>query len=1125
MAEVIGLAVGFVGLAGLFSTCVDCFKLVQVYDSRTRDYRILQDALDNQQFHFMVWGMACGFMDQERPNTRFDDPMSAARNRRIESTLECVQSLLTNGDDLKKKYGLKVHRAPAGAKMIEGPPPSAFSKVFQTTKDFWNTSLQRKDQMSGSVRWVVHDKERFEQLVQNLRDFLEDLAKFTSDMGVTESQRLIVKYELEMIDDETSLKAIAEASACDDGDDLVSHAASRRLSKVRAQSVANQSVAFDDSVSMASQRQYAPSISTLVEEDDEGVAQELGVTRVPLSQWRKVKTRAGIVPWLKVLIVGTGPPASSSSELEDNIKTLSRTDTLDADWEPTSTDRPIRLAINSRTLLDVLRKVIGYRFSPKRNVLVHPFKPLLVFDTELSRFLMDTQRMLAKLKSLRDTAPDDGDAAHLLRPDGAQHDGDQTLSSRIEKAERIIQELECLFAFINDDMQELFNIRRQIREQSLQKITFENLWLLFQPGIVVSSSDTISDNESSGFRIMHVTGGRQIIDQDNYSKSEVVDNTELPDQDTQDGYAMMSSRECTDFVIDCFYMDFDGIAYGPRPQKFSIAEFSGERDIISLPVFPASKDVVGNLVERGMRYRDGVQKSLFLYAGPTLTEWDIGHSNICAFCARNPTYEQLQGQVIIDHNAAIEQCRSSGCNWTPSFGGGVIAKPSIANKREVFETVDCSIPNCRTCTDVFDDAVVDLHLRDKFVRSSRRLKSLQKHELEDEDLVLLTHRLCGYSLNNRRWYPLTVTSLLPFEQPSRGLDDLVIPQRNKDMLSALVEMQSRDSQLVPRDRGSDLILGKGQGTLILLHGAPGTGKTFTAEVIAARLHRPLFAIRMADLGSTSRELEENLTKFMKLAQRWNCILLLNDADVVVAARTRTDREGSNITTVFLDTLEYFTGILVLTTNRVGAFDESLRSRIHLALRYPPLDRKATQKLWEGSLRNLMQEQDFYVNASAKEYIRSRAIRDKPQWNGREIRNVISTAAALARTERVRDHEGRIGLTDDHLRLVVETSKQFDSYLTNVHGTDNDNDNDFSDFRPASKINLRTDKLRYEVPQPSTDDSNADGSGDEIELQVQELETQLQIAKLKHRQKQLRTQRASKGKKAVKTRQVESSDTD
>lgn len=72
--EAVGLVVGFAGLAGLFSTCVDCFKLVQVYDSRSRDYEIFQTMLDNQQFHFMVWGKACGFMDADRMNSRFVNP-------------------------------------------------------------------------------------------------------------------------------------------------------------------------------------------------------------------------------------------------------------------------------------------------------------------------------------------------------------------------------------------------------------------------------------------------------------------------------------------------------------------------------------------------------------------------------------------------------------------------------------------------------------------------------------------------------------------------------------------------------------------------------------------------------------------------------------------------------------------------------------------------------------------------------------------------------------------------------------------------------------------------------------------------------------------------------------------
>lgn len=68
MAEVAGLVTGFVGLAGLFSTCVDCFKLIQVYRSRQDDFDTLQTMLDNQQFPLLAWGRACGFMDTATQN-------------------------------------------------------------------------------------------------------------------------------------------------------------------------------------------------------------------------------------------------------------------------------------------------------------------------------------------------------------------------------------------------------------------------------------------------------------------------------------------------------------------------------------------------------------------------------------------------------------------------------------------------------------------------------------------------------------------------------------------------------------------------------------------------------------------------------------------------------------------------------------------------------------------------------------------------------------------------------------------------------------------------------------------------------------------------------------------------
>ncbi|KAJ4356750.1 uncharacterized protein N0V89_004786 [Didymosphaeria variabile] len=357
MTEVVGLAVGFIGLAGLFSTCVDAFKLVQICGSRTADYGVLQTMLDNQQFQLMAWGKACGFMEEDHVNPIFDDHSSAHRNRRIEDTLERIRSLLVNAEKLKEVYGLKAQRAPIGSRLIVGAPLSAFSKAFQSTKKFCNTSLQRKVRITDSIRWAVQDREKFERLVQDLRDLVDDLSKLTEDTGIASSQRIVVEYEMEMIDDEPSLEIIEAASVCDENDDLLSHAASRRLSRVRERSVAGRSVAFHDSASMVSNQHYAPSVGTLIEDDENEVLQEIGITRVAYRDWRKVKPRAELYPALKTLIVATGT-SNDVSDISNGIHPLSRTNTFDGDAVASGNECPIRVAINSRTLISTLKKVL-----------------------------------------------------------------------------------------------------------------------------------------------------------------------------------------------------------------------------------------------------------------------------------------------------------------------------------------------------------------------------------------------------------------------------------------------------------------------------------------------------------------------------------------------------------------------------------------------------------------------------------------------------------------------------------------------------------------------------------------------------------------------------------------------
>jgi hypothetical protein len=98
-----------------------------------------------------------------------------------------------------------------------------------------------------------------------------------------------------------------------------------------------------------------------------------------------------------------------------------------------------------------------------------------------------------------------------------------------------------------------------------------------------------------------------------------------------------------------------------------------------------------------------------------------------------------------------------------------------------------------------------------------------------------------------------------------------------------------------------------------------------------------------------------------------------------------------ISTVFLRALDYFQGILFLTTNRVGSFDEAFMSRIHVQIGYDPLDDDARNKIWDNNFRKLKEdheagEREIRYEWEAKEYIKqAKEVRDL-SWNGREIRN-------------------------------------------------------------------------------------------------------------------------------------------
>ncbi|KAF5509982.1 hypothetical protein CGCS363_v002204 [Colletotrichum siamense] len=110
---------------------------------------------------------------------------------------------------------------------------------------------------------------------------------------------------------------------------------------------------------------------------------------------------------------------------------------------------------------------------------------------------------------------------------------------------------------------------------------------------------------------------------------------------------------------------------------------------------------------------------------------------------------------------------------------------------------------------------------------------------------------------------------------------------------------------------TDVIEGKGKGLIILLHGGPGTGKTLTAESVAELSEKPLYRVTCGDIGTDPESVEKYLESVLYIGTIWKA----DESDVFLEEREKTDLQRNALVSVFLRVLEYYEGILILTSNR------------------------------------------------------------------------------------------------------------------------------------------------------------------------------------------------------------------
>lgn len=183
---------------------------------------------------------------------------------------------------------------------------------------------------------------------------------------------------------------------------------------------------------------------------------------------------------------------------------------------------------------------------------------------------------------------------------------------------------------------------------------------------------------------------------------------------------------------------------------------------------------------------------------------------------------------------------------------------------------------------------------------------------------------------------LHVDNLTPYKYDPDLRQKLILPPHHRD----LIDILTQDMDVLM----DDIVVGKSGGTTILCKGAPGLGKTLTAEVYSEVISRPLYRVHSGQLGIRSEDVEQNLAKILKRAQRWGAVLLLDEADVYIRQRGN-DIDHNAVVAAFLRTLEYFHGLLFMTTNRTQDVDDAIASRCIATIQFEPPEKEDAMRIW------------------------------------------------------------------------------------------------------------------------------------------------------------------------------------
>ena len=230
-------------------------------------------------------------------------------------------------------------------------------------------------------------------------------------------------------------------------------------------------------------------------------------------------------------------------------------------------------------------------------------------------------------------------------------------------------------------------------------------------------------------------------------------------------------------------------------------------------------------------------------------------------------------------------------------------------------------------------------------------------------------------------------------RPAFSWGDVVMPEDQKKLLQHACGHIKYQYQVYCQ-WGFDKKIAYGRGLSILFAGAPGTGKTMCAQVIANELNMEMYKINISQIVSKYiGETEKNLHAVFTEARKSNCVLFFDECDAIFGKRSEVkdahDRNANVEVAYLLQQIEEYDGVCIMATNLIGNIDEAFMRRITYVVRFPFPDAAAREEIYRRTLPE---------GAPLSDDIDWAFLAEKFELSGGHIKNIVLSAAFLAAQE-------------------------------------------------------------------------------------------------------------------------------